>query len=173
MPATISPPWASTGAMLAESTRHSASSRWMPRSSVSANCPVESTALQAAASSEVISASSGVSRRSAALEENASVGDVDAGEQAGAVGYHVAGADADALAVHAVALDARAVADRRAGGDHAVAQRAARADRRAVEDDRALDRRARADAHARAEHDAVADPRAVLQRRVAGDQRRA
>ena len=51
MPATISPPWASTGARFAESTRHSASRRCSARSSDSANWPVESMALQAAESS--------------------------------------------------------------------------------------------------------------------------
>ena len=44
MPATIRPPGASSGAIAAESTRQSASRRCVPRSSVSPNWPVASTA---------------------------------------------------------------------------------------------------------------------------------
>src|SRR3954447_10521900 len=90
MPATMRPPGASTGAMLADSTRHRASRRCSGRPRVSATWPVGSQATMLSRSRSLM----------AALEEEGVVGKRDAGEQAGAVREDVAGAERHALAEH-------------------------------------------------------------------------
>src|SRR3954463_4059542 len=101
MPATIRPPGASIGAIAAESTRHSASRRCSGRSRVSATWPVGSQATMLSRSRSVMPA----------LEEDGVVGEIDAGEQAGAVGQCVARAERHALAEDGQALHRAPVAD--------------------------------------------------------------
>ena len=160
MPATMTPPAASTGFAPAESTRQSASSRCSGRSRTSESWPGLSTRAIASRS-----------RRSSHQNRSAPSGSVTPGNRRAPLETTLSAPSIDALADHAHAVDHAVIPDPHARRHDAAAQRAVCPDHGALHHDRALDRRALTHDHPVLEHRATTDPGTVADHAVALDQR--